>query len=219
MSVLNKRFRKHAYFHSAGRINNDKKWIIPFFICFLIWITLISSLVFLLLNSSSSSSYQYHSEPLQFDLVSDAKSEDSKGYFVEMQIKKPYKDSKEEPPRFAYLISGTKGDSKRMMRTLQAVYHPRNLYILHMDLDASLRERLELKMWIKNDATFSELSNVRLMVKSNLVTYKGPTMIAATLHAIAILLKESLKWDWFINLSASDYPLVTQDGKLYKSWH
>ena len=36
-----------------------------------------------------------------------------------------------EAPRLAYLISGTKGDSQRMMRTLQAVYHPRNQYILH----------------------------------------------------------------------------------------
>jgi hypothetical protein len=36
-------------------------------------------------------------------------------------------------------------------------------------------------------------------------------MVANTLHACAILLKQSKEWDWFINLSASDYPLVTQD--------
>jgi hypothetical protein len=34
---------------------------------------------------------------------------------------------------------------------------------------------------------------------------------ATTLHAMAMLLK-TCHWDWFINLSASDYPLVTQDG-------
>jgi hypothetical protein len=38
-------------------------------------------------------------------------------------------------------------------------------------------------------------------------------MVANTLHAAAILLREGGDWDWFINLSASDYPLVTQDGK------
>jgi hypothetical protein len=38
-------------------------------------------------------------------------------------------------------------------------------------------------------------------------------MIACTLHAIAILLKQAKDWDWFVNLSASDYPLVSQDGK------
>lgn len=51
-----------------------------------------------------------------------------------------------------------------------------------------------------------------VVVKANLVTYRGPTMVANTLHAAAILLKEGGVWDWFINLSASDYPLVTQDG-------
>lgn len=112
----------------------------------------------------------------------------------------------------AYLISGTKGDSQRMMRTLQAVYHPRNQYVLHMDLEAPPRERLDLSMSVKNDPTFRVVDNVRVMAQSNLVTYKGPTMIACTLQAIAVLLKESLVWDWFINLSASDYPLMTQDG-------
>jgi len=40
-------------------------------------------------------------------------------------------------------------------------------------------------------------------------------MVSNTLHAAAILLKEGGEWDWFINLSASDYPLVTQDDMLH----
>ncbi|XP_071740691.1 beta-glucuronosyltransferase GlcAT14A-like [Rutidosis leptorrhynchoides] len=91
----------------------------------------------------------------------------------------------------------------------------RNIYILHMDLEAPLRERLELTMAVKNAPTFNEVENVRLMAQSNLVTNKGPTMIATTLQAIAILLKDSLNWDWFINLGASNYPLVTQDDLLH----
>ncbi|GMY20238.1 beta-glucuronosyltransferase GlcAT14A [Fagus crenata] len=39
-------------------------------------------------------------------------------------------------------------------------------------------------------------------------------MLASTLHAMAILLR-TCKWDWFINLSASDYPLVTQDDLIH----
>ncbi|KAL2532141.1 Core-2/I-branching beta-1 [Abeliophyllum distichum] len=57
--------------------------------------------------------------------------------------------------------------------------------------------------------------NVRMITKANLVTYRGPTMVANTLHAAAILLKECGDWDWFINLSAADYPLVTQDDMLH----
>ncbi|XP_038694062.1 beta-glucuronosyltransferase GlcAT14A-like isoform X2 [Tripterygium wilfordii] len=123
--------------------------------------------------------------------------------------------SKSGAPRIAYLISGTKGDSRRMMRTLQAIYHPRNQYILHLDLEAPARERLEMTQYVKSDATFDEVSNVRVMAQSNLVTYKGPTMIACTLQAIAIMLRENVEWDWFINLSASDYPLMTQDDLLH----
>ncbi|KAF4356146.1 hypothetical protein F8388_012296 [Cannabis sativa] len=39
----------------------------------------------------------------------------------------------------------------------------------------------------------------------------GPTMLSTTVHAMSILLEIS-KWDWFINLNASDYPLVSQGG-------
>lgn len=120
--------------------------------------------------------------------------------------------SKMKSCRFAYLIVGTKGDSHRMVRTLESVYLPRCQYILHLDLEAPPRERLDLTASVKSDPTFREVENVRVMSQSNLVTYKGPTMIACTLQAIAILLRESSEWDWFINLSASDYPLVTQDG-------
>jgi hypothetical protein len=45
------------------------------------------------------------------------------------------------------------------------------------------------------------------------VTRRGPTELAATLHAAALLLREFDGWNWFINLSASDYPLMPQDGK------
>lgn len=212
MSIFGKNFKKHANVYSGRIYNSDRKWIIPFFVSLLVWITLISAAIFGFYSSSSSSS-SYNHDSSHFDIVSFAKSDDSSGFFVDMNIEKPSEFPKEKAPRLAYLISGTKGDSKRMMRTLQAVYHPRNQYILHMDLEAPPRERLELTMAVKNDPTFSEVENVRVMAQSNLVTYKGPTMIATTLQAIAILLKESLNWDWFINLSASDYPLVTQDGE------
>ncbi|CAH1416681.1 unnamed protein product [Lactuca virosa] len=39
-------------------------------------------------------------------------------------------------------------------------------------------------------------------------------MVANRLHAATILLREGGNWDWFINLGASNYPLVTQDDLL-----
>lgn len=201
--------RKNGNSHSV-RVFSDRRWILPFFASLLVTISLLLSAIFGLFSTPNSG------DPVPVDIISFARSEDTSGYFVESDLKREFNNtevSRMEPPRLAYLISGTKGDSRRMMRTLQALYHPRNQYILHLDLEAPPRERLNLSTSVKNDPTFREVENVRVMAQSNLVTYKGPTMIACTLQAIAILLRESLEWDWFINLSASDYPLVTQDGQ------
>ena len=200
--------RKNPSSHS-GRLFSDRKWVIPFFASLLVSVSLVLTGIIGALSSSGEV------EQSTFDIISFARSEDSSGYFVESDFERSFNANvvqKMEPPRLAYLISGTKGDSHRMMRTLEAVYHPRNQYILHLDLEAPPRERLELANAVKADPTFREVENVHVMSQSNLVTYKGSTMIACTLQAIAILLKESSEWDWFINLSASDYPLVTQDG-------
>ncbi|XP_060209709.1 beta-glucuronosyltransferase GlcAT14B-like [Lycium barbarum] len=119
-------------------------------------------------------------------------------------------------PRLAYLISGSSGDGETLKRTLKSLYHPLNQYVVHLDLEAPADERLELVNFVKREPLFVKVGNVRVVVRSNLVTYRGPTMVSNTLHAAAILLKEGGEWDWFINLSASDYPLVTQDGMLLK---
>ncbi|XP_052208610.1 beta-glucuronosyltransferase GlcAT14B-like [Diospyros lotus] len=117
--------------------------------------------------------------------------------------------------RFGYLVSGSKGDLDKLWRTLRALYHPLNQYVLHLDLESSIEERLELADRVEKDPVFAKVGNVYMVTKANMVTYRGPTMVANTLHACAILLKRSKDWDWFINLSASDYPLVTQDDLLY----
>ncbi|KAI3525166.1 hypothetical protein L1887_03839 [Cichorium endivia] len=118
-------------------------------------------------------------------------------------------------PRFAYLVSGSKGDLNKLWRTLQALYHPWNYYVLHLDLESPPQERMELVSRVENDPVFAAVGNVYVILKANMVTYTGPTMVSNTLHACAILLKRNKDWDWFINLSASDYPLVTQDDLIF----
>lgn len=192
--------------HSGFRSFSDRRWMFPFLATLFISITLLTLSI-----SGGFHSEEEEEHPLPSDVVS----ESNKDYFVESTFTKPNVNNNPDLPRLAYLISGTKGDSHRMMRTLQAVYHPRNQYVLHLDLEAPPKERMELAMSVRSDPVFSRMQNVRVMSQSNLVTYKGPTMIACTLQAVAILLRESLHWDWFLNLSASDYPLVTQDDLLY----
>eukprot|EP00270_Netrium_digitus_P002930 TRINITY_DN1332_c1_g1_i1.p1 TRINITY_DN1332_c1_g1~~TRINITY_DN1332_c1_g1_i1.p1 ORF type:complete len:415 (-),score=65.40 TRINITY_DN1332_c1_g1_i1:181-1425(-) len=118
-------------------------------------------------------------------------------------------------PSFAYALTGGRGDCGKMKRLLQALYHPRNVYLLHMDMVTSAKERLELARYIRLDSTFQEVKNVHLISRSNLVTYRGVTMVSTYLHCASMLLRLNRSWDWFILLSASDYPVVRQDDLLH----
>ncbi|XP_047342448.1 beta-glucuronosyltransferase GlcAT14C-like [Impatiens glandulifera] len=169
----------------------DRKWLIPLFV--VVTFLLIFAFLTNLNQDKQSSSSSFTSSPNSASKLL---------------------GSPPEIPRFAYLLSGTKGDGPKLKRLLQATYHPRNSYLLHLDLEASDSERLDLARYVKSEAAIREFANVWVVGKANLETYKGPTVMAATLHAIAILLKKG-NWDWFINLSASDYPLMPQDDLLH----
>lgn len=122
--------------------------------------------------------------------------------------------TKEYPVTFAYLISASAGDVAKLKRTLLALYHPGNFYLIHLDYSAPKSEHLQVAEFVSKEPVFGQVGNVWIVGKPNLVTYRGPTMLATTLHAMSILLR-TCKWDWFINLSASDYPLVTQDDLIH----
>lgn len=189
--------------NTANKLQKKRKWFFLF-----VFSLLFSTLLILITITSSSTSTQLlflrqnrntdHFRP-QFP------------QFVESKLPKPVV-SERTIPRLAYLISGSAGDGVSVKRTLKALYHPRNQYAVHLDLEAAAEERLDLMRWVRSQKLFKEVGNVRVIVRSNLVTYRGPTMVSNTLHAASILLKDGGDWDWFINLSASDYPLLTQDG-------
>lgn len=117
------------------------------------------------------------------------------------------------PPILAYWICGTNGDSKKMLRLLKAIYHPRNQYLLQLDADAPESERAELALKVQSEIVFKAFGNVDVVGASYAIDKMGVSALAATLHAAALLLKISTNWDWFIPLSPSDYPLMSQDGK------
>lgn len=174
----------------------NKQWLIP--------------LVFSLLTSSLLITIFTH--------ITSTQPQDSKPQapiFVESKLHASPTLAVTSVPRLAYLISGSSGDGESLKRTLKALYHPLNEYVVHLDLEAPADERLELMRFVKGEEMFVNVGNVRMIRRSNLVTYRGPSMVSNTLHAAAILLKEGGEWDWFVNLSASDYPLVTQDDMLH----
>eukprot|EP00245_Coleochaete_scutata_P003056 TRINITY_DN14363_c0_g1_i1.p1 TRINITY_DN14363_c0_g1~~TRINITY_DN14363_c0_g1_i1.p1 ORF type:complete len:376 (+),score=43.35 TRINITY_DN14363_c0_g1_i1:74-1129(+) len=120
-----------------------------------------------------------------------------------------------QPPILAYAIGGTMGDSSRMLRLMKAVYHPRNQYLLHLDKKAGVAELTNLTEGVSREPVYNQMENVYVVPNPNLVSYRGPTMVAWTLHAISILLQRHKDWDWFIQISAADYPLLPQDDILH----
>uniref|UniRef100_A0A1D1Z8Q2 Xylosyltransferase 1 n=1 Tax=Anthurium amnicola TaxID=1678845 RepID=A0A1D1Z8Q2_9ARAE len=119
------------------------------------------------------------------------------------------------PPVFAYWISGTGGETEKILRLLKAVYHPRNRYLLHMDAGSSTEERTRLAISVRSESVFRTFRNVDVVGKGYAVDRTGSSALAATLHGAAVLLRIGGDWDWFITLSSSDYPVVTQDDLLY----
>jgi hypothetical protein len=190
----------------AAHIHAHRRWAAPLLASVLLSSLLISASLFF---SSSRALF------LSFSPFPSAAS--AEPLFVEAKLRQQMRDEERPPrppvPRIAYLISGSVGDGKVLRRTLRALYHPANRYVVHLDLEAPATERAELAVALRADPVYSRFGNVKVVTRANLVTYRGPTMVTNTLHAAAILLREGGDWDWFINLSASDYPLVTQDGK------
>ncbi|CAM8958186.1 unnamed protein product [Rhodiola kirilowii] len=180
------------------RVCNNRKWLMPF--------TLIC-LVFLLIFVIEGSMKSKPGADFSFEYRKLGTLDPGVGAGIGSALS--------ELPKLAYMISGSKGDVARVKRLLQAVYHPRNYYLIHFDLQASDAERIEFAKYAKSLDVFGRFRNVKVVGKANVVTDKGPTMVACTLHGAAILLKVAKDWSWFINLSAADYPLISQDDLLH----
>ncbi|KAK6929293.1 Glycosyl transferase, family 14 [Dillenia turbinata] len=115
------------------------------------------------------------------------------------------------PPRIAYFIIGSSGDGSRILRLLYSIFHPRNYYLIHLDHKASMFQRAELALAVKSVKGFGVGENVNVIGKADVMNYEGSTPISVILHGVSILLRLNQDWDWFVNLDASDYPLISQD--------
>ncbi|KAE9450637.1 hypothetical protein C3L33_17459, partial [Rhododendron williamsianum] len=118
------------------------------------------------------------------------------------------------PPSIAYLISGSANDSVRILRLLLAIFHPKNQYLLHLDRSAAQTDRDFLALIVHSMPIFKASQNVNVIGKPDFAYQKGSSPLSSVLHGASILLRVDPNWDWFINLSAADYPLVSQDGMI-----
>lgn len=86
---------------------------------------------------------------------------------------------------------------------------------MHIGTDGSDQERLKLGSLVNSVSVIRAFRNVDLVGKPDKTTYMGSSSLAAVLRGGSILLKVDKGWDWFVHLTALDYPLVTQDGMIF----
>ncbi|KAG6425747.1 hypothetical protein SASPL_109951 [Salvia splendens] len=173
-------------------IPSSKSWFLSFVLAVMVLVVTLSHLFDQTKRSPNTVSYNPHLQPRKAP---------SKG--------------PNAPPVLAYWILGTRGDNKRVMRLLKAIYHPRNHYLLQLDSSASHYERLELSSLTQSEVVFEQFGNVDVVGKSYAVNPMAASGLAAVLHAAALLLRLRDDWDWFVPLSTSDYPILPQDDILY----
>lgn len=92
---------------------------------------------------------------------------------------------------------------KQFKRLFKSIYDSKNHYLIHVDKKAGDNLYIEVKKFLK------DYPNTNLLKTQNIV-WGGYSMVDAELRGIKKLLKLSLDWDFFINLSGQDFPLKSQ---------
>lgn len=106
----------------------------------------------------------------------------------------------------AFFIQVSNSSILLLPRLLRAIYHSQNVYVIHFDYKIGYHHTNAISELLLEDPSYTR--NVHIM-KSESVSYAGITMVLNTINAISQLLKMSDQWHYFINLSGSDYPLVS----------
>ncbi|CAM9458612.1 unnamed protein product [Ectocarpus sp. 13 AM-2016] len=111
----------------------------------------------------------------------------------------------EKRARIGYLImsSGTE-ELHKTKRLLKAIYDPNNFYLVHLDRKDKHSIRRDFEHFIE------EWDNVRMLEPALDVSWGGYTITLTAIFGICTMVQWNDEWDFFINLSASDFPLLPQ---------
>lgn len=122
-----------------------------------------------------------------------------------------FKQQQTPEVNIAYFIQISESTLALLPRLLQSVYHPDNTYIIHFDKKVPEFQRTHASVALfKKKSKYA--ANVHVM-DSEVVTYRGISMVLNILSAMQAALDHSDDWDYFINISGSDYPLVSADNQ------
>lgn len=121
----------------------------------------------------------------------------------------------------AYFVQVSDNSLELLPRLLKRIWHERNLYALHFDAKIGdwkverIVGMLNVSRGLDNEIVVGKeglWGNVWFM-KRETVTYRGISMVLNIMNAMEFLVKvageSGKRWDFWINISGSDYPLLS----------
>ncbi|XP_054614371.1 xylosyltransferase 1-like [Dunckerocampus dactyliophorus] len=109
------------------------------------------------------------------------------------------------PVRLAFVLVVHGRASRQFHRLFKAVYHTAHFYYIHVDQRSDYLHREVM-------AVARQYRNVRVTPWRMATIWGGASLLTMYLHAMDDLLKMAdWSWDFFINLSAADYPIRTNE--------
>eukprot|EP00611_Tribonema_gayanum_P013757 TRINITY_DN24977_c0_g1_i1.p1 TRINITY_DN24977_c0_g1~~TRINITY_DN24977_c0_g1_i1.p1 ORF type:complete len:372 (-),score=31.25 TRINITY_DN24977_c0_g1_i1:34-1149(-) len=110
---------------------------------------------------------------------------------------------------FSITVSGSR-DALALSTLLRALWHQDNLYLLHVDAKALASEMPSIRNVIKQVAG-ADPKNIKLVDNPVQVSWGRFSMLLTALHGLSSAIGWSSQWDFWINLSPADMPLLTAD--------
>lgn len=107
----------------------------------------------------------------------------------------------------AYFVQVADSTAAHLPRLMKRLHHPNNVYAIHFDMKMDQEVVTSVKQKLFDENPHFE-RNVHFM-ESELITYRGVSMVLNTINAMKFLLERGQDWHYFINLSGSDYPLAS----------
>lgn len=119
----------------------------------------------------------------------------------------PVADSRAQ---IAYFIQVGDHAVPLLPRLFSRIHRPQNIYIVHIDAKVHPDRRAHIAHLIHETDKYQR--NMHIM-PSEMVTYKAISMVTNTIAAMTLALEKHPTWQYFINLSGADYPLVSPDDQ------
>ncbi|XP_075420669.1 xylosyltransferase 1 isoform X2 [Tenrec ecaudatus] len=109
------------------------------------------------------------------------------------------------PVRIAFVLVVHGRASRQLQRMFKAIYHRDHFYYIHVDKRSNYLHRQVLQFTRQYD-------NVRVTPWRMATIWGGASLLTTYLQSMRDLLEMAdWPWDFFINLSAADYPIRTND--------